>query len=233
MQCDEDKGLTYAAVLRSFLRQDPDVMMVGEIRDLETADIALKAALTGHLVLSTLHTNDSPGAVLRLVNMNLEPFIIASSLRLIVAQRLIRRLCKSCKKPMTSLDAVSPGIKQMLSISDVAQADWRFHEPVGCPSCGGSGYRGRTGIFEVLRVTPAIEELILARASASEVRNRARAEGMRTLRDSGLAKALAGETSLAEVLEHTIGDEGNSDRGSGAATGPGGAAALTSTAGRN
>jgi type IV pilus assembly protein PilB len=233
VQCDDDKGLTYAAVLRSFLRQDPDVMMVGEIRDLETADIALKAALTGHLVLSTLHTNDSPGAVLRLVNMNLEPFIIASSLRLIVAQRLIRRLCSSCKKPMASLDGVSPGIRQMIANSDVAQAaDARFYEPVGCPSCGGSGYRGRTGIFEVLRVTPAIEELILARASASEVRNRARAEGMRTLRDSGLMKALAGETSLAEVLEHTIGDEGNSDRGSGAATGPGGAL-LTTTAGKN
>jgi type IV pilus assembly protein PilB len=222
VQCDEDKGLTYAAVLRSFLRQDPDVMMVGEIRDLETADIALKAALTGHLVLSTLHTNDSPGAVLRLVNMNLEPFIIASSLRLIVAQRLIRRLCQSCKKPMTSLDGVSPGIKQMIASSDVLRAsdDARFYEPAGCPSCGGSGYRGRTGIFEVLRVTPAIEELILARASASDVRTRARAEGMRTLRDAGLMKALAGDTSLAEVLEHTIGDEGNSDRGSGAATGP-------------
>jgi type IV pilus assembly protein PilB len=244
VQCDEDKGLTYAAVLRSFLRQDPDVMMVGEIRDLETADIALKAALTGHLVLSTLHTNDSPGAVLRLVNMNLEPFIIASSLRLIVAQRLIRRLCSSCKKPMASLDEVSPGIKQMIATSDVLQrsGDARFYEPAGCPSCGGSGYRGRTGIFEVLRVTPAIEELILARASASEVRTRARAEGMRTLRDAGLAKALAGETSLAEVLEHTIGDEGNSDRGSGAATGPdgtagasgqAGGATLTTTAGRS
>jgi type IV pilus assembly protein PilB len=209
VQCDEDKGLTYAAVLRSFLRQDPDVMMVGEIRDLETADIALKAALTGHLVLSTLHTNDSPGAVLRLVNMNLEPFIIASSLRLIVAQRLIRRLCQSCKKPMTSLDGVSPGIKQMISASDVVRGgDAKFYEPVGCPACGGSGYRGRTGIFEVLRVTPSIEELILARASASDVRTRARAEGMRTLRDAGLMKALAGETSLAEVLEHTIGDEG-------------------------
>ena len=209
VQCDEDKGLTYAAVLRSFLRQDPDVMMVGEIRDLETADIALKAALTGHLVLSTLHTNDSPGAVLRLVNMNLEPFIIASSLRLIVAQRLIRRLCPSCKKPMASLDGVSPGIKQMIASSEVARAgEARFYEPAGCPACGGSGYRGRTGIFEVLRVTPAIEELILARASASDVRIRARSEGMRTLRDAGLMKALAGETSLAEVLEHTIGDEG-------------------------
>jgi type II secretory ATPase GspE/PulE/Tfp pilus assembly ATPase PilB-like protein len=134
---------------------------------------------------------------------------------------------------MTSLDGVSPGVKQMLAISDVSQAEARFYEPVGCPSCGGSGYRGRTGIFEVLRVTPAIEELILARASASDVRTRARAEGMRTLRDSGLAKALAGETSLAEVLEHTIGDEGNSDRGSGAATGPGDPAVLTGTAGRN
>jgi type IV pilus assembly protein PilB len=207
VQCDEAKGVTYAMALRSFLRQDPDVMMVGEIRDAETADIALKAALTGHLVLSTLHTNDAPGAVLRLVNMDLEPFIIASSLRLIVAQRLVRRLCKECKRPMARNAAVPALIRSMVAQIDAIRPGAPIYEPVGCAACGSSGYRGRTGIFEVLRVTPAIEELILARATASEVRARARAEGMHTLRDSGLAKVLAGETSLAEVLEHTIGDD--------------------------
>jgi type IV pilus assembly protein PilB len=207
VQCDEAKGVTYAMALRSFLRQDPDVMMVGEIRDTETADIALKAALTGHLVLSTLHTNDAPGAVLRLINMDLEPFVIASSLRLIVAQRLVRRLCPQCKRPMKR-DASTPVLlRSMAAEVDAMRPGAQAFEPVGCAACGSTGYRGRTGIFEVLRVTPAIEELILARATASEVRAKARSEGMRTLRDAGLAKVLAGETSLAEVLEHTIGDD--------------------------
>jgi type IV pilus assembly protein PilB len=207
VQCDEAKGVSYAQALRSFLRQDPDVMMVGEIRDAETADIALKAALTGHLVLSTLHTNDAPGAVLRLVNMDLEPFIIASSLRLIVAQRLVRRLCAQCKRPMVRNAAVPALIRSMVAQIDAIRPGAPIYEAVGCAACGSSGYRGRTGIFEVLRVTPAIEELILGRATASEVRAKARAEGMHSLRDSGLAKVLAGETSLAEVLEHTIGDD--------------------------
>jgi type IV pilus assembly protein PilB len=224
VQCDEETGLSYATTLRSFLRQDPDVIMVGEIRDTETADIALKAALTGHLVLSTLHTNDAPGAILRLVNMNLEPFIIASSLRLIVAQRLIRRLCSACKtaKPLTT--APFPSLRDAMARAGIADADVRIWEPVGCPKCGGAGYRGRTGIFEVLKVTPGIEELILARASSSDVRARARAEGMLTLRDAALMKALAGETSLAEVFEHTIGDEQVDPGGSAAAP----AAALAS-----
>jgi type IV pilus assembly protein PilB len=232
VQCDEEKGVGYAAVLRSFLRQDPDVMMVGEIRDMETADIALKAALTGHLVLSTLHTNDAPGAVLRLVNMNLEPFIIASSLRLIVAQRLIRRLCTACKAPVASIEALSPVFREMIASAATAPGavsgvPVTLFEPVGCPKCGGSGYRGRTGIFEVLRVTPSIEELILSRASASDVRTKAKSEGMRTLRDAGVAKALAGETSLAEVLEHTIGDDAASTATS---TGPGGHAGVPAAA---
>ncbi len=213
VQCDESKGVTYALALRSFLRQDPDVMMVGEIRDTETADIALKAALTGHLVLSTLHTNDAPGAVLRLINMDLEPFVIASSLRLIVAQRLVRKLCPQCKRVMTRdrdgrVD-VPPVMRAMVTQLESMRpgVPLQIYEPVGCAACGSSGYRGRTGIFEMLRVTPAIEELILARATASEVRHKARTEGMHTLRDAGLAKVLAGETSLAEVLEHSIGDD--------------------------
>jgi type II secretory ATPase GspE/PulE/Tfp pilus assembly ATPase PilB-like protein len=181
--------------------------MVGEIRDAETADIALKSALTGHLVLSTLHTNDSPGAVLRLINMNLEPFLIASALRLVVAQRLIRRLCAKCKR------AVPPSSEQAGVILRAVSAEARallaknpFYEPVGCAACGGSGYRGRTGIFEVLRVTEAIEDLIIKRASVPLIRAQAKAEGMRTLRDAGLRKVALGETSVAEVLEHTIAD---------------------------
>jgi type IV pilus assembly protein PilB len=207
VQCDESKGVTYAIALRSFLRQDPDVMMVGEIRDTETADIALKAALTGHLVLSTLHTNDAPGAVLRLLNMDLEPFVIASSLRLIVAQRLVRRLCMTCRRPMARDASLPVVLRSMVDQIDRLRPGAVIYEAVGCAACGSTGYRGRTGIFEVLRVTPAIEELILARATASEVRGKARAEGMRTLRDTGLLKVLGGETSLTEVLEHTIGDD--------------------------
>jgi type IV pilus assembly protein PilB len=207
VHCEEASGVTFATALRSFLRQDPDVIMVGEIRDAETADIALKAALTGHLVLSTLHTNDSPGAILRLINMNLEPFLIASALRLVVAQRLIRRLCRECKQPVAAsseragviLKAVPPAARKLLSQSTI-------YEPAGCPSCGGVGYRGRTGIFEVLRVTDSIEELIIKRASVPVIRAQARAEGMRTLRDAGLHKVALGETSIAEVLEHTVAD---------------------------
>jgi type IV pilus assembly protein PilB len=207
VQCNEAVGLSYAAVLRSFLRQDPDVLMVGEVRDAETADIALKAALTGHLVLSTLHTNDAPGAVLRLVNMDLEPFIIASALRLVIAQRLIRRLCAECK------GRVAPDSPKFQVIAHGLPPDARellmsgvVYEPVGCERCENSGYRGRTGIFETLHVTEAIEELIIRRASAAAIRMQARAEGMRTLRLAGLHKALAGETSMSEVLEQTIAD---------------------------
>jgi len=216
VQCDEAAGLTYAAALRSFLRQDPDVLMVGEVRDAETADIALKAALTGHLVLSTLHTNDAPGAVLRLINMELEPFIIASALRLVIAQRLIRRLCPECKAP------VAPGSPRFAVIAQGFPEDVRarlaeavVYEPVGCDACERSGYRGRTGIFETLRVTEPIEELIIGRASAAAIRAEARAEGMRTLRLAALEKVLAGETSMAEVLEHTVADAAEPPSGSG------------------
>jgi type II secretory ATPase GspE/PulE/Tfp pilus assembly ATPase PilB-like protein len=206
VQCDERSGLTYAAALRSFLRQDPDVVMVGEIRDAETADVALKAALTGHIVLSTLHTNDASGAVLRLVNMDIEPFVIASALRLVVAQRLIRRLCVECRRP-------TPGDRHDVVLGGRVhemQEHTTVYEPVGCPRCDGSGYRGRTGIFEVLRVTERIEQLILERASASAIRAQARRDGMLSLRRAGLQKVAAGETSLAEVLENTIADDQDS-----------------------
>ncbi|MEP7117770.1 MAG: ATPase, T2SS/T4P/T4SS family [Acidobacteriota bacterium] len=207
VQCQPGTAMTFATVLRSFLRQDPDVMMVGEVRDAETADIALKAALTGHLVLSTLHTNDAPGAVLRLLNMDLEPFIVASSLRLIVAQRLVRRLCAECKQIDTS--AVER-LAQLAASDDVSLPEGgtaRVYKAVGCPRCSGSGYRGRTGIHEVLRVSPRIEELILARAGAQAVREAARRDGMITLRQAAWRKALAGDTSLAEVFDHTMAHE--------------------------
>ncbi|BCS31121.1 type II secretion system protein E [Luteitalea sp. TBR-22] len=201
VQCDAEE-LTYAMALKSFLRQDPDVIMVGEVRDAETADIALKAALTGHLVLSSLHTNDAAGAVLRLLNMGLESFIVASSLRLVVAQRLVRRLCKECRTT-TEIDVrTHPLTAPYERLHHHGRAT--IHEPRGCPACGGAGYRGRTGIFEVLRMSAAIEDMVMRRASVSEIRLQAYRDGMRTLREAALAKVLLGETSLAEVLEHTV-----------------------------
>jgi type IV pilus assembly protein PilB len=207
VQCSEASGVTFATALRSFLRQDPDILMVGEIRDAETADIALKAALTGHLVLSSLHTNDAPGAVLRLLNMNLEPFLIASSLRLVVAQRLVRRLCPGCRRPVRQgsehesllLAALTPVGRRLVRGAVI----W---EPAGCPACQFSGYRGRVGIFEALRISERIEELIVARASTGAIRACARQEGMRTLREDGLLKVARGETSIAEIVEHTVAD---------------------------
>jgi type IV pilus assembly protein PilB len=198
--CDESAGVTFATALRSFLRQDPDVIMVGEIRDVETADIALKAALTGHLVLSTLHTNDAPGAIVRLINMNLEPFVIASALRLVLAQRLIRRLCPDCKRAESREAARIAGLGPDAQVLDGATT----FVPVGCPACLHTGYRGRIAIHEALAVNAAIEELILTRAPAAAVRSAARAAGMRTLRQSALRLAAGGLTSIDEAIENTV-----------------------------
>jgi type IV pilus assembly protein PilB len=231
VQCSEESGVGFAAALRSFLRQDPDVIMVGEIRDVETAETALKAALTGHLVLSTLHTNDASGAVLRLLNMNIEPFIIASALRIVIAQRLIRRLCTECRKPappervqnwLSSLDATLAAQLLEVRANEAAGNDtWpsrldartaeqlgavTVFEAAGCDRCGQTGYKGRTGIFEVLWMTDALEGLALARASAADLRKQARREGMRSLRDAGWMKVVAGETTIEEVLENTLGE---------------------------
>jgi type IV pilus assembly protein PilB len=201
--CDEARGVTFASALRSFLRQDPDVIMVGEIRDVETADIALKAALTGHLVLSTLHTNDAPGAIIRLINMNLEPFVVASALRLILAQRLIRRLCKDCRvpddRPQWSIEALGPGHEVLLGKT--------VYKTGGCSNCLQTGYRGRIAIHEALKVNRPIEELILSRAPASAVRQAARDSGMRTLRESALMLVSQGITSIDEAVENTIAEE--------------------------
>lgn len=193
---NDKAGLTFAAALKSFLRQDPDVIMVGEIRDLETADIAIKAAQTGHMVFSTLHTNDAPSTLTRLMNMGVAPFNIASSVILITAQRLARRLC-SCKQPLDiSRDALlSAGFRA----SDL-EDEWQPYGPVGCERCMGTGYKGRVGIYQIMPITPAIEKLILANGNAMEIAAQAEQEGVNSLRRSGLLKVKQGMTSLEEVL---------------------------------
>jgi type IV pilus assembly protein PilB len=196
---NEKAGLTFAAALKSFLRQDPDVIMVGEIRDLETADIAIKAAQTGHMVMSTLHTNDAPTTLTRMRNMGIAPFNIASSVILITAQRLARRLCAQCKKPHdvpfeTLIDA---GFKE----EDV-DGTWTPYQPVGCSACN-NGYKGRVGIYQVMPITEDMQRIILADGSALEIAEQARKEGVRSLRESGLHKVKLGLTSLEEVLAVT------------------------------
>ena len=196
VQINEPAGLTFAACLRAFLRQDPDVIMLGEIRDFETAEIAVKAALTGHLLLSTLHTNDAAATITRLLNMGLEPFLIAGSLTLIVAQRLVRKVCTICREtwapPPQALRSLGPDGE---SLRDVV-----FHRGIGCEACGDSGYHGRIAIYEVLPVTHEISSAILAHKSESEVRALAREAGMKTLRESALTKLRAGLTTVEEVL---------------------------------
>jgi type IV pilus assembly protein PilB len=191
---NERIGLTFAMVLRAFLRQDPDVLMVGEIRDLETAEIAVKAAQTGHLVLSTLHTNDASSSLTRLVNMGVAPFNIASSVSLIVAQRLVRRLCDTCRQPVDLPDDVL--IRAGFREEDLAGL--QVYEAAGCSGCTG-GYRGRTGIFEVLPMSDAIAELVMTQCSTLEIERQARAEGVVAMRQSGLEKVAAGITTLEEV----------------------------------
>jgi general secretion pathway protein E len=191
-------GLTFGAALRSFLRQDPDIMMVGEIRDLETAQIAVQAALTGHMILSTLHTNDAASAVTRLLDMGVEPFLMTSTLNAVVGQRLVRRLCAQCRRPYHP----SAGVMQALGLDRIAQADAVLYEPVGCRECN-QGYRGRTAILELLPMTDDIARLVLARAEARAINEAAVAAGMRTMHEDGMRKALAGITTPDEVLRVT------------------------------
>ncbi len=194
-------GLTFASALRAFLRQDPDVIMVGEVRDLETAEIAIKAAQTGHLVLSTLHTNDAPQTLTRLVDMGVKPYAIATSVSLIIAQRLARRLCSSCKTPL-SLPAEAL-LKEGFSEDQVRRGDFKIHKAVGCSQCT-DGYKGRVGIYEVLPVTEAIGRIILEGGSAPHIRDQARKDGVWNLRTSGLKKVMDGLTSLEEVNRVTV-----------------------------
>src|SRR6185436_4631990 len=192
-------GLTFAAALRSFLRQDPDVIMLGEIRDLETAQISIQASLTGHLVLSTLHTNDSAGAVTRLIDMGVEPFLIASTLEAVLAQRLVRRVCTQCK------NAYVPPVEMLgqLGISPDSIGSRQFFFGRGCPSCAQSGYRGRLGIYEWLRVSEPVRDLITAKSPTLVIRQKAIEQGMRTLRDDGMRAIFDGHTSIEEVIKYT------------------------------
>ena len=198
VQVRPDIGLTFASALRAFLRQDPNIIMIGEVRDLETGSIAIKAALTGHLVLSTLHTNDAPSTITRLIDMGIEAFNVASAVNLVVAQRLVRRICTECKAPATysreELHPLGPGAEQL-----------KFMKGKGCDNCSGSGYRGRQGLYEVMAMSPEIRRMVLRGASVEELRDQAVREGMLTLRMDGLKKIERGVTTLEEVVKETAG----------------------------
>ncbi len=196
---NDKAGLTFSAALKSFLRQDPDIIMVGEIRDLETADIAIKAAQTGHMVLSTLHTNDAPTTLTRLMNMGVMPFNIASSVILITAQRLTRRLCENCKQPA---DYPHDAMLRAGYREEDLDGSWRPFRPVGCSACN-NGYKGRVGIYQVMPITEATQQIILNQGNAVDIAKQAQLEGVRDLRQSGLSKVRAGITSLEEVLSAT------------------------------
>jgi type IV pilus assembly protein PilB len=200
VQVRENIGLNFAAALRSFLRQDPNIILVGEIRDFETAEIAVKAALTGHLVLSTLHTNDAPSTVNRLMNMGIEPFLVASSVNLICAQRLVRRICSNCKQPHPTPPPalIQAGFSSEDALSVVPM------KGSGCEKCNNTGYKGRVGLYEVMEVTDDLRELVLVGASGLELRRRAVEDGMITLRQSGLRKVKEGVTTIEEVARETV-----------------------------
>jgi type IV pilus assembly protein PilB len=200
VQVRENIGLNFAAALRSFLRQDPNIILVGEIRDFETAEIAVKASLTGHLVLSTLHTNDAPGTISRLMNMGIEPFLVASSVNLICAQRLVRRICAQCRED-------HPTPPQAMTDAGFTPEESQQVVPKrgrGCEKCNGTGYKGRVGLYEVMEVTEQLRELILVGASALELKRKAIEEGMITLRRSGLRKVMEGVTTIEEVARETV-----------------------------
>ncbi len=203
VQMKEQIGLNFAAALRSFLRQDPNIILVGEIRDFETAEIAIKASLTGHLVLSTLHTNDAPSTINRLMNMGVEPFLVATSVNIICAQRLVRRLCTNCK-------AVDPHQQPEEALYKVGftpeevQRGITFYKPVGCEVCNKRGYKGRVGLYEVLEMSETLKDMILTGASAIEIREQGQKEGMITLRRSGCRKVLDGVTTIEEIIRETV-----------------------------
>jgi type IV pilus assembly protein PilB len=200
---NDDVGLSFAAALKAFLRQDPNIIMVGEIRDLDTASIAVKAALTGHLVLSTLHTNDAPSAIGRMIDMGIEPFLVASSVNLVLAQRLVRRACASCKRQITLSEEVMDELQ--MSAKDASNAT--FMQGEGCVDCNGTGYRGRQGVYEVMPMSGKLRELVLERSSAAEIKRVAISEGMLTLRRDGLEKLKRGLTTVEEILKETASDE--------------------------
>ncbi len=200
VQIREEIGLTFASALRAFLRQDPDIILVGEIRDKETADIAVKAALTGHLVLSTLHTNDAPSTVVRMVDMGVEPFLVSASVILVVAQRLMRKICPNCKAPVE----YHPEDLRELGLNPEELTNVTFYKGEGCEKCKNTGYKGRTGIYEVMAMTPEIREAINEGATTQEIREIALEQGMITLRDAALRKFINGITTREEVLRVTM-----------------------------
>ncbi len=200
VQMKEQIGLNFAAALRSFLRQDPNIILVGEIRDFETAEIAIKAALTGHLVLSTLHTNGAPETISRLMNMGIEPFLVATSVHLIAAQRLVRRICKDCAAPVeVPLEAL---VRAGFAPEESRQV--KVMKGRGCPTCNNSGYKGRVALYEVMEIGDDLRELILVGASAMELKKKAIENGMITLRRSGLVKVMQGVTTMEEVARETV-----------------------------
>ena len=200
VQMKEQIGLNFASALRAFLRQDPNIILVGEIRDFETAEIAVKAALTGHLVLSTLHTNDAPSTISRLMNMGIEPFLVATSVNLICAQRLVRRICSQCKEPMT----ITPQALIDAGYTPEESKTTTVYHGRGCGTCNNTGYKGRVGLYEVMEINDDLKELILVGASALELRKKALDNGMITLRRSGLIKIASGQTTLEEVIRETV-----------------------------
>jgi type IV pilus assembly protein PilB len=203
VQVHEEIGLTFAAALKAFLRQDPNIIMVGEIRDLETGSTATKAALTGHLVLSTLHTNDAPSSVNRMIDMGIEPFLVASSTNLILAQRLVRRICPYCKTEVK----LHPEVVRELGLEPEESTNLVTYEGKGCIECNNTGYKGRQGVFEVMPISPSLRDLILDRAPTSELGRQARAEGMLTLREDALLKLKNGLTTAEEILKETAANE--------------------------
>ena len=195
-------GMTFASALRAMLRQAPNIVMVGEIRDLETAEIAINASLTGHMVFSTLHTNDAPGAITRLIDIGVKPFLVSTSLRAAVAQRLVRKICKQCKK------AYTPDAKELRSLNITPQqaSSATFMHGEGCPNCNTTGFRGRMGIFEMFVVNEEIQRMIYDNAGTSKLRDKARSLGMRTMREDGIRKVTSGMTTIEEVVSITVGD---------------------------
>ncbi len=199
-----DVGMTFASALRAMLRQAPNIVMVGEIRDLETAEIAINASLTGHMVFSTLHTNDAPGAVTRLIDIGVKPFLVSTSLRAVMAQRLVRKICKQCKRVITP----DPNELRALNITPAQAAGATFAKGEGCGNCNSTGYRGRMGIFEIFLVNEEIQKMIYEGAGTSRLRDKARSLGMRTMREDGARKVTAGLTTIEEVVSITVGDSG-------------------------
>ena len=203
MQVNPEVELTFAKALRSFLRQDPDIILVGEIRDLETAQIAVQASLTGHLVFSTLHTNDAPSSIVRLLDLGLEPFLVTATLEAIIAQRLVRTICPKCKEGFT------PSEEQLMEL-ELRPEDVRgrqFYRGRGCDNCNGSGYRGRMGLFEILVMDDELREMVMNQASTAAVRVECRKKGMRTLREAGLAAIYNGQSTIDEVVRETLSDD--------------------------